>query len=503
MSRTQALVVAIMAVFACVYLGVAIGYAESRVSDIESLKQEIQKVQAEFRQALEEKDRRIEALEKQLAELQGKVRENNAATSAASDLDKAVKEAQSAKIQASSSEAGDILSKQIGGATLRLMDLSAVVNVAGGTSTKRSEQIEILQGGAHDPKRRGFTFQQLELSMLGAVDPYFTAESHLVVTEEGLELEEAFATTTTLPWGLQAKAGYYLTEFGLINPTHPHSWAWIDQPVINTRLFGGDGMRNTGIRLGWLTPLPWSSEVRLGVQDPRGSTMPSFLGEGLGHHHHGGGEEHEEGIGGRPILDRDVRALKDLVYSGRWINAFDVSHTVSARLGLSGLYGPNNSGTDGRTWIYGADLTLKWRPRDAARGWPFLTWQSEVMYRAFHADGFAHDGERIPASTLRDWGFYTQLLWGIRRPWAAGLRYEFASGIGRSMEEEEFIARSQDPFRDDRHRLSPLLLWQPTEFSRLRFQYNYDRASHLKGREAHSVWFGFEFLLGAHPVHQY
>lgn len=400
-------------------MGALPGYAQSGSPDLESLRQEIQKVKTEFRQVLEEKERRIEALEKQLKEL--KVQGQSHGQGAVAALDKAVEEARSKEGETLPTDRGDILSKQVGGATLRLMDLAAVVNAVGGTSTKGSEQIETLQGGAHDPKRRGFTFQQLELSMLGAVDPYFTAESHVVVTEEGLELEEAFATTRALPWGLQAKAGYYLTEFGLINPTHPHAWAWIDQPIINTRLFGGDGMRNAGTRLGWLTPLPWSSELRLGVQDPRGGTMPSFLGEGLGHHHHGGEEDHEEGIGGRPIVDRDVRALKDLVYSGRWINAFDLTDSVSARLGLSGLYGPNNSGSDGRTWIYGADLTLKWRPRDAARGWPFLTWQSEVMGRDFRAGGFTHEGERVPGSTLRDWGLYTQLLWGIRRPWAAGL----------------------------------------------------------------------------------
>ena len=37
--------------------------------------------------------------------------------------------------------------------------------------------------------------------------------------------------------------GQFLTEFGRINPTHPHAWAWLDQPVIEARVFGPDGMR--------------------------------------------------------------------------------------------------------------------------------------------------------------------------------------------------------------------------------------------------------------------
>ena len=38
-----------------------------------------------------------------------------------------------------------------------------------------------------------------------------------------VELEEAIMTTRSLPKGLQLKAGQFLTEFGRINPTHPHA----------------------------------------------------------------------------------------------------------------------------------------------------------------------------------------------------------------------------------------------------------------------------------------
>jgi hypothetical protein len=68
----------------------------------------------------------------------------------------------------------------------------------------------------------------LELSLLGAVDPYFTGEVHLIfsINPEGetvTEIEEAFATTQNPPYGLAVAAGLSLTEFGLINPTHPHA----------------------------------------------------------------------------------------------------------------------------------------------------------------------------------------------------------------------------------------------------------------------------------------
>src|SRR5262249_30776360 len=143
--------------------------------------------------------------------------------------------------------------------------------------------LQTLQAGDHDPRKRGFTLQAAELGLAGAVDPYFYAQANIaykidpLVGDTGVELEEAFAQTTSLPYGLQVKAGQYLTEFGLANPTHPHTWDWMDQPVINSRIFGGDGMRAPGARIGWLTPLPWYSNIIVGAQDPNGETMTSFF----------------------------------------------------------------------------------------------------------------------------------------------------------------------------------------------------------------------------------
>jgi hypothetical protein len=80
----------------------------------------------------------------------------------------------------------------------------------------------------------------------------------------------------------------------------------------------------------------------------------------------------------------------------------------------------------------------------------------------------------------------------------AGLRYEWAGGSGDSVG-----GRENDPFRDNRQRLSPLLVWQLSEFSRLRLQYNRDWADHLKSGHADSVYMGLEVLFGAHPAHTY
>lgn len=217
-------------------------------------------------------------------------------------------------------------------------------------------------------------------------------------------------------------------------------------------------------------------------------TLVSFLGAR---------EDAEGGIGGLSATKDDVDNLTDLLYLARWANSWDLNQEWNTQVGLSALHGPNATGNGAKTWIYGADFVAKWRPSNSYRGWPFLTWETEVIARDYDIDTANPDFD--PASTdkaLKDWGLYTQALYGFTPRWAAGLRFEYASGGGDGLE-----ARVDDPFAD-RFRFSPLLAFYPSEFSRIRLQYNYDHADHL-AEDAHSVWVGFEVLYGAHPAHRY
>lgn len=431
------------------------------------------------------------------------------------DLDKALREAETRERPAVAPSTTDMRGLKAGPVTLRFIDLSLDALFAAGTSNQPQDEIQNLQGGGHDPRKRGFTVQNVELSVAAAVDPYLTAEAHFVYfidPEEGesvVELEEAFATTTSLPFGLQLEMGHFFTEFGRINPQHPHQWDFLDQPVINTRLFGPDGMRAPGFRLGWLMPLPVFSELHFGMQNANGETMASFFAN----------DEffEERPVGGRPFVDQDVHNLGDLVYLARWNGSYELTEEVTAVLGLSGLFGPNATGSDGETRIYGVDLKVKWRPERNFRGWPFVVWQTELMMRDYEADDGLlvgpdlepDTGDEIPVGsrTLSDQGLYTYLLWGFAYGWVAGARFELAGQSGNSLDPATGAdATKEDPFRDDRMRISAMVGWHPTEFSRVRLQYNYDVADHLDNEEeekGHSVWLGMEFFFGAHPAHKY
>lgn len=176
-----------------------------------------------------------------------------------------------------------------------------------------------------------------------------------------------------------------------------------------------------------------------------------------------------------------------MLYSTRWLNSFDLNDEITLNLGTSALFGPNASGTDTQTQIYGTDIYLKWRPLSNDRGYPFVSWQTEVMKRDYQAGA--------DKDNLDDWGLYSQILWGFKKNWIAGIRYGFADGDGAST----------SYLRDKRSRISPKLTWRPTEFSKIRLQYNYDKAEHINNNneDEHSIWLQYEFMLGAHPKHKF
>jgi hypothetical protein len=351
-----------------------------------------------------------------------------------------------------------------------------------------ARDVGALQLGDHDPKARGFTIPNAEISLDGAVDPYFRGVANIVFKidpegESGFELEEVYFLTTSLPANLQLKGGQFFAEFGRQNPQHPHSWAFVDQPIVLTRMFGPDGFRGQGARLSWLLPTSFYTEAMVSVMNSNGETMFSFR------------TEESPEIHGGAVAETDVNGGTDLVIAPRIATSFDLSDTQSFVVGASGAFGPNNSGSSTRTQVYGADLYWKWKSATAQAGFPFLSFQTEALYRRYQT------GERVaiddplttlPAETLGDRGGYAQLLWGIKPRVVAGIRGDYANGDD---------AGFASALRTERTRISPNMTWYPTEFSKVRLQYNYDDRAGI-GRD-HSVWMQFEFLLGAHAAHKF
>jgi hypothetical protein len=348
--------------------------------------------------------------------------------------------------------------------------------------------VSSLQRGDHDPVVRGFTIPNVELSLDGAVDPYFRGFANIVYKlgstgETGVELEEAYFLTTSLFGNLQLRGGQFFTEFGRQNPQHPHAWSFVDQPLVLNRMFGPDGLRSQGARLSWLVPTSWYTEAMVSVLNSTGGTTFSFRSDASAEIH-----------GGEPVT-RSVRRVQDLLIVPRLTASVDLTATQTLLFGVSAAFGPNNSGPDARTQIYGADLYWKWKSATASAGFPFVSWQVEALFRRYDAAArvsAADSTVTLPEERLTDRGLYAQLLWGIKPRVVAGLRGDFVGGNTGAFASE---------LRADRYRLSPNLTWYPSEFSKVRLQYDYDDRKGLK--IDHSLWLQFEFILGAHAAHKF
>ncbi len=375
---------------------------------------------------------------------------------------------------------------------------SAYMNISFGTlidagwSTEADPSAQV-QLGDHDPIKRGFALRNAEIAVDGAVDPYFKGFANIVLKLDKnngteIELEESFLQSTSLPANLQLKAGQYFASFGRQNPQHPHTWAFVDQPLILNRVFGPDGLRGIGTQLSWLAPTPFYTEFFLSIFDGQGGTAFSFRNPG---------ESAAAGVGrfaGRATLDRTLRGASDLLFVPRLASSFELSDTQTLLAGISAAFGPNDTGPHSRTEVLGVDFFWKWKPADASQGFPYVTWQTEALHRRFEAAADPLAPVPLPAETLRDSGFYSQLVYGFVPRWNAGLRLDYATGNQAAFD-------PSDPFRGKRYRLSPELTFFPSEFSHIRLQYNYDHGDRFG--TAHSIWMQLEFGLGAHAAHKF
>ena len=94
-----------------------------------------------------------------------------------------------------------------------------------------------------------------------------------------------------------------------------------------------------------------------------------------------------------------------------------------------------------------------------------MKWQTEAMYRRFEA-GRGVDESFPVAETFHDWGMYSQVVWGFKKGWTAGMRGDYVH-----MQDSAFTDDSTGKVAP---RVSGDLTWYPTEFSKLRLQYNHD-----------------------------
>ena len=242
------------------------------VDQLSQLKRQLEQIQANFDRVVREQKQQIEALQKQMEKLEAQQRATRPpeAVVAAPTTSTAPRVAETVAPTAPAPAKAWSPTEPIRlGSGKGYMEIGLVGTFAAGGSTANDIEGGTQLGG-HDPNQRGFTVQGVEANFQGAVDPYFRGNANLAFMlnshgDSSVELEEGWLETMSLAWNLQVRAGQILTDFGRLNTQHPHSWAFVDTPLVNGRLLGTDGLRNPGARISWLVPTPFYSELFRGV----------------------------------------------------------------------------------------------------------------------------------------------------------------------------------------------------------------------------------------------
>jgi len=311
-----------------------------------------------------------------------------------------------------------------------------------------------------------------ELFIFAPVDPYFNLYVNLPFSDEGVVLEEAFAVTTALPEGFQAKLGKFKSNISRINAQHPHQWDFLDIALPYRAFLGNEGGGGEkGIGVSWLPALPFYTQ--LGAEVLQGENDQLFGADARSGPH----------------------AFSLFVKS-----SFEMTENSTLYFGPSVLFGKTRNSNsiadaevDGRSALYGMELFWKWKPSRSEGA----TIQSEYLFLTQRGDVTDVAAETVESLRRHQDGFYLQGLYQLGR-WRFGARYDMLELFADSFE----LAGLQQDLGATPWRATGSIEFNPSEFSRIRLQYNHDRSGR-DGRSNNEAILQFIFGIGAHAAHNF
>jgi hypothetical protein len=362
-----------------------------------------------------------------------------------------------------------------------------------------------VHGGGHDHDDHshtslagedGFNLNYAEISIRASVDNYFDLNGVLHITEDDVEIEIAEVTTRTLPYHLQAKIGKFKSDFGYLNNKHLHNYNFYDIPLIYRSILGDHGLIEIGGQLQYVMPLP--VYVMAGIEVLNGENEQNFGTDAFMPHD----------------ADEDFNGVDKVSQPGLWIGYVKSSFDVGGGTLLGGVsMAKGDSRIDhlgdeegahafaGDTTLYGLDMTYKkYFAADHV-----ITWQSEYLYREM--DGIRYipnDAEDAWANEVslkkEQAGYYSELVYQYDRNWRTGVRYS-------AITQNDITADGmRNDIPDDMYVASAMLEYNPSEFSRLRLQYNHNSSLYNEEGEKNNkdeVVLQFNYAIGAHGAHTF
>ncbi len=325
---------------------------------------------------------------------------------------------------------------------------------------------DFIGGAGHNPLNPTPSFQmhESEVGLQAIVDPYARADFFISFGETGVNVEEGFITFTALPAGFVAKAGKMRAAFGKVNTLHNHVLPWVDRPLVNQNLVGGeDGINDAGVSIEHIIPATGKWFLDFTGQTFRGDSADVYTSS----------NKNDLSVVGH------LRGYRDLTDNG------------NLDLGVSYSRGHNLFGSDFITNLYGVDATYHWKPLQRSIYKSFIA-RSEFIWRRQDQPSLA--ACEIIACPLNfapgsqhAFGFYASADYQFARRWFVGARLDRSD-------------RAFDAHLNDKGGSVVLTYW-PSEFAQIRGQYRFTR--YADQFDANEAFIQLQFALGAHGAHPF
>jgi hypothetical protein len=308
----------------------------------------------------------------------------------------------------------------------------------------------------HRAKTGGnFNFRGAELGIGASVDPYARAYAFITGHRDGVEVEEAAAITTSLPWNITAKGGRFFADFGRFPKLHDDALPFVNRPLSIERPIGGESQAD-GAEATYLFPTPFFLRGTLGTYNKVGA-------------------ENDRVDNGKS------RAWGRFSYLGRLNTYLDLTDNHSVELGSSLVYTPEVRVNDQKTYraLSGIDLTYRYEPL-ASFVYQGFVWGSELLANSECIERTSGCTRRLAV------GGYTYGELRLSKTWSTGFLFDYSPSIASPGKKTIGY--------------SPFLTWNISEFNRLRFQFTHadDHARESKDDAGNQFFLQWTTVIGSH-----
>src|SRR3989449_7265678 len=455
-------------------------FAQEKASELENLKKQMLQMEEQFRQL----QRQIEKLEKQAAP-PGAASQPQAADPA---LQKKIQEVESKADAALAATKKTFASQFNPSLSLAIDTIGSYKSNAQGFNPGEGTGTRDAGGRINNSRPAGadFNLRSAELFMSADVDPFARAYATINASadaanndEATLSVEEAAIVTTRLPYNLTVRGGRFFADFGTLPHRHDHDLPFVDRPPSLAAFVGGEAQTN-GVEVSWLAPTPFFLRAS--------GTVGNKLGA-----------DFRDGV-----TNDNSRPIKGLTYMGRLQTYMDINDDNNVELGGSIAEAPSaedvmHTGRFERRLV-GMDFKYRWYPLGYGVR-QSLTVAGELLHDVGDADPLNGGPRRdVLGNPVRQgaWGGYVYAEYRLSKQWRPGVRFDYFQ-----LQSEPLLVTN--PFtglpastlnatghRTDNPTWTAYLTWFPSEFQRLRLQYNRsDRGRSEErrvGKECRSRW---------------